>query len=194
VGDAIKGQLKSAAKDIKAQIKATPGGELLRAVQAKYARARTTYDSLSKLLKDEGNAEQMLENVFKSQAPRYKTIRRGLADLEKLSGEPVFTRMFQEFAAKSLNKYVGKSGRASVGATLMASGAGTTPFNPMLGIGQMAAGAGLAASQSPKVLSRALPLVKGAGAVGGGAAGGVAGYLMSLANKARQSSQPKASY
>lgn len=183
VGDPMEGMLKSTAKEIAQEIKATPGGELIRAVQAKYARARNMYDGLSKLLKDEGSAEQILTNVFKSQAPRYKTLRTGLAELEKLSGEPVFTNMFQQFAAKEFNKLAGKPTRAAVGGTLMSTGAASMSFNPVLGLGQMAAGGALALSQSPRALARATQAIPGAiGAVTSPAAG----LLMSLANKTKQ--------
>ncbi len=173
VGDTAQGLLKTTAKQIGQDIKDTPGGELLRTVQAKYARTRNLYDSLKNLLKDEGKAEGLLENVFKSQSANYKTIRRGLAELEKLSGEPVLTKLFQEFAVKSLNKTVGKAGRASLGAGLTVTGMSTMPFNPVLGAAQVAAGATTMASQSPKVLSRVaqrganatvIPGVLGAGA------------------------------
>jgi hypothetical protein len=185
VGDQMQGLLKYAAKDIGNQIKSVPGGEALRTVQAKYARARKLYETLQPMLKDEGQGQALLENVFKSQSPRYKTIRRGLAELEKLSGEPVLTNLFAEFAKKSLSKLVGKPGRATAGAGLMLAGASTLPFNRLLGLGQMAAGGSVALSQSPRVLAAgtsALPSLTGAAGAGLGALFG-AGTKLSNPNK-----------
>lgn len=144
VSSSAEGMLKATAKEIGQEIKNIPGGEALRSVQAKYARARQLYNELKTLMKDEGKAEQILENVFKSDSPRWKTMLRGLAELEKISGEPVLTNLFEEFSARALNKWVGRPGTTGVTTGVA--------FN-VLGPAGAAVVAGL---QSPKVMGRAV--------------------------------------
>jgi hypothetical protein len=182
IGSSTQGLLKTAAKDIDSIVKATPGGTEIRNVQAKYHRARTLHTTLKALLKDEGKAEAILENVFKSQSANYKSIRRGLAELEKLSGEPVLTNLFQQFAVKHLNKVVGKGGRASFGAGMTMTGLATMPFNPIAGVAQVATGSGLMASQSPRAMSRIVMNAPKTAQLPGAVVGGTAASSASQAD------------
>lgn len=173
ISSQTEGLLKQAAKDINRMIEETPKGKILRKFEQKFSEAADVYDDLQKRLADPGQAEQTLTNLFTSKNPATKDLRNKIAELEKVAGKKLLEPLFKEFAAKELNKWVGRPGLLQGAATVGGAGAF---FNPA----SLALLPAAFAAQSPKILSRGVgaasklaPVVRGVGRGVGSAAGGM---------------------
>ncbi len=150
-GDTVQGVLKQQYKDLGNVVADNAAG--LQGAKGTMSKVLDVFDDLKGKLDaaedTPGKAEQFLRNLFTKDTPVNRGYLDKLAQLEHLSGKPVLSDLFNQFAGEAFSKTAGSPKLASAAA--MEAGTSLLHMNPLGTV----AGAGYLAAQSPSLIKAA---------------------------------------
>lgn len=149
-GTVTEGILKNQYSDLGDMVNTDAVG--IEGPKAEMAKTLKVFDDLESKLADKtkpGAAHDFLKSLFTKESGKNADYLNRLAQLEELSGKPVLTKLFEQFAGESFAKSVGSPKLATAAAV---EGATSLLHGNLLGAG---GAAGYLAAQSPAAIKAA---------------------------------------